>query len=246
MKHDQYFSNLPFRFFNVWAEHNEFLPLVEREWKQRKARNHMKNVWLHLKGLKPVLKALNNEEYKNVSLKISQDRAELSVIQEQLNRNWSGNRQEQEKNALQKLEKWFGVEESILKQKSRARWIKLGDANTHYFFEVMKERAQRKQITILTSLIGIKLTKPTNIQTEVVQFYKGLTGSSTYKLTTHKLTTINKLIMRVGPVLNHQQKKDICILVIDKEIAESLKAIEEDKTPGIDGYNACFIKESGL
>lgn len=39
-----------------------------------------------------------------------------------------------------------------MKQKSKARWIKLGDSNTKYFSVVLKERTQKKQLRELTSL----------------------------------------------------------------------------------------------
>nr|XP_009615730.1 uncharacterized protein LOC104108414 [Nicotiana tomentosiformis] len=56
------------------------------------------------------------------------------------------------------LEKWNLLEESILRQKSRAQWIQLGDSNSMYFATVMRERSQRKQIMELNSLSGRKIS----------------------------------------------------------------------------------------
>ncbi|KAM3285583.1 hypothetical protein P3S67_024382 [Capsicum chacoense] len=90
-----------------------------------------------------------------------------------------------------------------MKQKSRAQWIKLGDANTKYFSAVVKERMQRKTISKLTSLDGKTLTELKDIKEEIISFYKWLMGSAT-----------------------------------------SLKAMRDEKTPGVDGYNAVFFKKA--
>ncbi|XP_059315648.1 uncharacterized protein LOC132066340 [Lycium ferocissimum] len=75
---------------------------------------------------------------------------------------------------LQQLEKWSLIEEKILQQKSRATWIKLGDGNNKYFSVVIKDRKQRKQINVLTSLAGPTLHEPAAIQHEIISFYKSL------------------------------------------------------------------------
>ncbi|XP_060212233.1 uncharacterized protein LOC132639857 [Lycium barbarum] len=124
----------------------------------------------------------------------------------------------QEKSTIHDLEKWSQVEESALRQKSRAQWIKLGDTNSKYFSAVLKERNQRKQISTLTSLKGHTLTEPTEIKEEVISFYKSLTGSSNPNV----------------PAVSKNED----------EITTSLKAIGDDKAPGIDGYNAVFFKKS--
>ncbi|XP_055828521.1 uncharacterized protein LOC129896606 [Solanum dulcamara] len=56
----------------------------EKEWQQRKAKGHMKNVWIHLKNLKPQFKKLNQTEYKAVTQRIMQARDNLANIQKQL------------------------------------------------------------------------------------------------------------------------------------------------------------------
>lgn len=58
-----------------------------------------------------------------------------------------------------------------LKQKSRAKWIQLGDSNNKYFTAIMKERTQRKHILKITALTGDKLTHPDDIKEEIVGFY---------------------------------------------------------------------------
>ncbi|XP_075079748.1 uncharacterized protein LOC107805067 [Nicotiana tabacum] len=141
--------------------------------------------------------------------------------------------QAQERDELQKLEKWAMIEESIMKHKSRDKWIKLGDANTKYFSAVMKERNHRKQIKELMGSDGNKINKQEGIQEEILRFYKGLMDTATVNL-----TTVNREVMKKGPTLNKEQRMILNTEVTRQEVYEGLKGIGDDKAPGIDGYNA--------
>ncbi|XP_019262454.1 PREDICTED: uncharacterized protein LOC109240279 [Nicotiana attenuata] len=142
----------------------------------------------------------------------------------------------QKKELIQSLEKWSSGEESALQQKAKARWIKLGDSNNKYFLALIKERTQRKKITELTSLTNRKLVEPEEIREEIVNFYKGLMGSTAYVLPAVKKQTIRK-----GPCITQQQR--LCAEVTEKEIYDGLSSIGNDKSPGVDGYNAYFFKQ---
>ena len=92
---------------------------------------------------------------------------------------------------LIKLEKWSLIEESALRQKSRIKWIQLGDENNKYISSVIKERTQKKQVRSIMSLNGQMLYDPQEIQEEFVMFYKSLMGSSA-----GKLPAINAKVMK--------------------------------------------------
>ncbi|KAH0746137.1 hypothetical protein KY285_007794 [Solanum tuberosum] len=69
---------------------------------------------------------------------------ELSRIQEELYDEATIDLVEQEKEIMMKLEKWSMIEESALRQKSRTRWIQLGDTNNKYCSAIIKERTKKK------------------------------------------------------------------------------------------------------
>ncbi|XP_075074296.1 uncharacterized protein LOC142161947 [Nicotiana tabacum] len=252
-------GKVPFRFFNAWTNHQEFIQIMTEVWNTKNSTGTMKSIWYKLKALKAPLKALNVKEFKGIKLRIEAARMELKDIQEQLSNKYSDSLLKREKETLLNLENWSMIEENILQQKARAKWIQLGDDNTKYFTAVMKDRSQRKQINEITERYGDRVTDPEGITEEILDFYKSLMGS-----TTRSLLAINRLYMSNSPRLTQQQRKDLCadvtdqeILeslkaigndkapdVADQEILESLKAIGDDKAPGIDGYNVVFFKKS--
>ncbi|XP_019225971.1 PREDICTED: uncharacterized protein LOC109207494 [Nicotiana attenuata] len=204
-------GKIPFGFFNVWADHPNFMALVEEVWKEHHNSDPTKNVWYKLNTLRPLLKQLNNAEFRVAK----------------------------EKQLLENLKKWSLIEENILQQKARAKWIRLGDANSKYFSAIMKERRQRKVITELVNAFGDRLTYDHQIQEEIITFYKSLMGSAATQL-----PAVNKQVMKNGPVLNHMHHIGLCAEVTAQEIYEGMCAIGDYKAPRVDGYNALFFLAS--
>ena len=80
-----------------------------------------------------MLKQLNRKEFKCIGKQIDMARIEVANVQIQLNEQVTDEFIVKEKELLIKLEKWSLIEESALRQKSRIRWIHLGDANKQVF-----------------------------------------------------------------------------------------------------------------
>ncbi|KAG5581137.1 hypothetical protein H5410_051764 [Solanum commersonii] len=106
-----------------------------------------------------------------------------------------------EKEVKDNSEKWLNIEESIVKQKSRVQWLQLGDENTTYFQASLKTRIAQNKITSLTTATGRIGNNSTDIEEEIISFYKQLLGSCATQL-----PVVNPLIMRNGPVLNRSQQ----------------------------------------
>ncbi|XP_075099615.1 uncharacterized protein LOC142176333 [Nicotiana tabacum] len=79
---------VPFRFFNVWADHSEFSHIVAARWNQNHVSRRMKSIWYKLKERKLRFKQLNKEEYKGVTEIIDQERNKLKSIQQKAQANW--------------------------------------------------------------------------------------------------------------------------------------------------------------
>lgn len=108
-----------------------------------------------IKKVKQAMKELNKAEYNVVGVKVKEYRQKLIEVQEHVS-DLGQNRQliEDEKAAKLQLEKWSRIEESIMKQKSRIKWLQLGDANTAYFFASMKSRCSQNKIRRLIKSDG--------------------------------------------------------------------------------------------
>ncbi|KAJ8752286.1 hypothetical protein K2173_003922 [Erythroxylum novogranatense] len=71
----------PFKFFNFWTRHPDFLAIVEDSWKVPIAGSPMLRLFLKLKRLKVVFRRLNKECYADISQKVLVKRKELDDLQ---------------------------------------------------------------------------------------------------------------------------------------------------------------------
>ncbi|XP_026456778.1 uncharacterized protein LOC113357549 [Papaver somniferum] len=68
-------------------------------------------------------------------------------------------------------------EESSLKQQFRVKWLNMGDSNTPFFHNSLKERRYRNNILFLYNSENVKLSEDKDIANECVSYYSHLFGS---------------------------------------------------------------------
>ncbi|KAH0761419.1 hypothetical protein KY290_017492 [Solanum tuberosum] len=141
-----------------------------------------------------------------------------------------------EKDTLQEITKWGLIEEQALRQRSRAIWIKEGYANTKNFHAQLKMRIRRNSIHSIYTKWGTKLTDPNDIEQEFISVFKCLMGSSTGSLPCPDISVIQQ-----GPCLSYEQKCSLVKEVTIHEVNTTIKGLQKEKAPGVDGYPVDFF-----
>jgi hypothetical protein len=140
----------PFRVINGWFDHPEFLPFIESCWKGYKIMGKKAFVLKEkFKLLKESLRKWNKEVFGYLDLNIEKTVKELNDLE----RSMGGDANDVDVPLRAALNKDFWnqihLKESLLKQKSRMKWVKEGDSNTKYFHESIKQRRGRNQLVAL-------------------------------------------------------------------------------------------------
>nr|XP_009629730.1 uncharacterized protein LOC104119842 [Nicotiana tomentosiformis] len=230
----------PYIFYNYVAENSEFLKVVEKAWGISNKWQGMEKVWQKLKLVKHKLKMLHTEEFKRVREKVQTIRRQLQETQEKIQDPCHQTSLfDTEKELRGKLEKWGVIEESIMRQKSRTQWLKLGDSNSAYFYACLKIRTSMNSIKSLVNQDGKLLKNEQKVKDEVVGFYKELLGN-----VAEQIPMINPKIMRNGPILKREQQLKLIEPITTEEICIAMKNIYDNKAPGCDGFNIFFFKKA--
>jgi hypothetical protein len=123
--------------------------------------------------------------------------------------------------------------ESLIIQRSRARWLREGDANTSYFHACIKSRRQHNSITALQSGDGW-LETPDSIRNAVVTFFTNHFSSGF--LRRPKLEGIQ------FPSVSLEGNQQLVSPFQLVEIEEAIANYDGNKSPGPDGFNFAFVK----
>lgn len=69
-----------FRFYNVIADHDDFLQTVREHWNGPASSNLLKNIWMKCKRLKTRLKAINTQFFRNTAEKVTELRVSYRTL----------------------------------------------------------------------------------------------------------------------------------------------------------------------
>lgn len=122
------------------------------------------------------------------------------------------------------------VEEKILLQESRIKWIMEGDENTFVFHASVKQSVATNRIAFPRNEQGEQITEPCLIKAEIVDFYKRALG-----IASRFIQVVDSGLIRKGPLISSVQAKALLAPVRDDEIDRGLMQIHNLRAQGIDG-----------
>ncbi|KAL4348042.1 hypothetical protein GQ457_17G005950 [Hibiscus cannabinus] len=166
----------PFKFFNFWADHPEFITIVEDSWKQPVSGNPLHVLFVKLKRLKEPLRKLNKEQFSDISNRVLAKHVEFENVQRMIVTNPSPMVVGQEKRVAAELLDLYKVEENFLMQKSKVQFIKEGDQNSSFFFRQVAVRQRANSIRVLQDSQDSNLDTFESISGELVRFFSSSLG----------------------------------------------------------------------
>ncbi|XP_050217536.1 uncharacterized protein LOC126668373 [Mercurialis annua] len=128
-------------------------------------------------------------------------------------------------------------EESYYKQKSRVQWLNLGDSNTKFFHNSLKQRRIVNCIPILQLEDGSTINSSNEIHIEMTRFYKNLFRKGDFNR-----NHIKREEFRKGFILAEEDGVTFMRKVTEQEVKTAVFSIGPDKAAAPDGYNGHFFK----
>jgi hypothetical protein len=225
----------PFRFNNYWLHHKDFRPLVEEWWTSFSLSGWMRFILKEkLKGLKSVIRSWHKEVYGAMDTKIRllvEDIKDLDVKGELVV--LSEEEVDSRKRKFSELWHLLKSKDSLIVQRSRARWLKEGDANTRYFHKCLKGRRSSNSIRAL-QVGGVWVDTPLLIRQATIDFFKQqFCRSRSPKLLLDGISF---------PILSGEANTSLTLPFTLGEIEEVVLDSDGSKSPGPDGSNFNFVK----
>lgn len=127
------FGPNPFKFYNAWVAEDDFNDIVKNAWMTQVQGTKMLQVVKKLKLVKVALRNWSKQKFGDFH-QTNVTRNHLEGIQSSLDTNACDDSLcRMDKDTRDEFKKIIAMEESMLKQKSRIKWLNLGDQNNRFF-----------------------------------------------------------------------------------------------------------------
>lgn len=221
----------PFQVFQHILEHPEFISTVNNAWSANVEGDPWFILTSKLKQVKSCLKALNRSN-GNLHEGVCQARNALMLFQENMPSGPSASMLSSENKLCDDLRTALAKEEVFLKQKSRVKWLELGDGNNSFFHRSCQKRWNSNKILALQDGSGSTVHSHDEISAVIVDYFQDLLG--TQKPVDCFDTDVDL------PALSSAQQMYLCSPFLDSDIYEVLKRMAKKKSPGPDGLSPEF------
>ncbi|KAG5547389.1 hypothetical protein RHGRI_013168 [Rhododendron griersonianum] len=134
------------------------------------------------------------------------------------------------------------AEESFMRQRSRIKWLALGDQNTKFFHQKVCARRARNTILSLTDTNGNRVDDPEAVKKLILDYYISLLGS----VRDGRVDATDQLQLAITNRISDTAQHMLVQPVIGEEIKKTLWSIHGDKAPGPNGYNSMFYQKNWL
>jgi len=223
-----------FKFENHWTDHEEFLGIVKEAWKTWVAGTPMYRMIAKQHEVKKALKKWSANKFGNIVHKVGEATSHLANVRrrkEEVPADASLVREEEV--AKEDLNRILAREESIIRQKSRVKWLKEGDRNTRFFHAHLRVRRATNKVRRVCEGATI-IEEEGEIRERFRNFFANLFAND-FQVVPIKHTVIL-------PQVTHLEGERLIRKLDVKELEHVVLHANVDKAPGPDGFNAKFFK----
>lgn len=228
-----------FKFINRVTEVDEYYEQVKRTWDNMVRGKKQNTLWFKLMRLQATIRNMSRP-FVGIKEQIDKARGELEAVQKNIvHDKMNAYLTKEEKNKSERMLELLAIEEHVMRQRAKVKWIRLGDGNNAYFHASLKSKHSNMRIHRLCKADGAEITGQDETTEEVLHFYGNLMGS-----TQKNLQVVDIMVLRKGKQLSKDQRTGLIKEVTENEIVKALDSIGDLKAPGVDGYNSKFFKSS--
>ncbi|XP_057808794.1 uncharacterized protein LOC131023266 [Salvia miltiorrhiza] len=227
-----------FRFLNMWVMHPDFHNLVQSSWSgDMDVRCPIFKVMAKLRKLRADLKTWNRNVFGNVDVQILATETALMDVQQRISQNgYSDLLFDEEIEAQARLNIILERKNSLLHQKSRAKWLTDGDRNTSFFHRLIKFRKPKYRLDHLR--IGDHFSSDKeDIKNHIIDFFSNL-----FREEGPSRDDRTMLEAIIDHSVSEEQNANLIRIPEDEEIKVSVFGMDASSAPGPDWFSGCFYQ----
>ncbi|KAF5462709.1 hypothetical protein F2P56_018695 [Juglans regia] len=160
----------PFRFQQMWIEHQEFLDFVKNVWSEPTVGTGLDNLASKLKKVNVALREWNKQVFGRTNAHIAFLEEKVEGLEGTLQREWDVDAKRELVLASAELSSWRHREDMRLAQMAKIKWKMEGDRNSKFFY-VWLANKRHKRIQGMRTPDGLEFNSPEAIHNGVVDYF---------------------------------------------------------------------------
>lgn len=227
-------SKRPFRFEAAWLKHEGFKELLLNSWD---GEIKTPDALYRLRG---TLKKWNREVFGDIQNRKDRLVQDIKLVQDLLELNQTDVLLKREEDLIKEFDVVLEQEEILWFQKSREKWIALGDRNTSFSHTSTIIKRRRNRIEMLKDGEGRWISESNELEKLAVDYYKKLYSMEDMDLVVEKLPAAGFI------QLTRAETADLVKPFSALEVERSIRSIGQYKAPGQMGFNLDSISNVGM
>ncbi|XP_026420116.1 uncharacterized protein LOC113316107 [Papaver somniferum] len=226
----------PFRVQKMWFLHSDFLRMVRDSWNMPISGSFDFIFSKKLKRLKGIIKEWNIRVFGNVHSRLKQDqlRFEAAALLSDDNPD-DITKLNIMKDAMDKLNDTRAQLNTMLKQKSRNKWLVEGSSNTNFFHNSIRIRRSSNTISELVDSAGNTISDYELLRNHFVHYYEDKFNGPELE--------IDPILFDYGHIsISEEESLAMDRIPSSEEIKHAVFDLGEDSAPGPDGFSGCFYR----
>lgn len=230
-----YVVGRPFKFESFWITEEECRGIVDEEWHRLTEGSDMVKVCKKLRGCKDKLKRWHREKFEDLRLQISVTREKLLEVQQQLNDGFNSDLMVNEKELRKKIEDLWKKDAMFWQQRSRVKWLQLGDRNSRFFHLTTLQRRQRNQIERLKDANGVWRCDPKDLGGLIKTHFQKIFNTPPER-------DFEDVLSLIETVISSEINDALTKPVLREEVRNAVFQMAPLKAPGSDGFPGLFYQ----
>ncbi|KAG2329091.1 hypothetical protein Bca52824_000271 [Brassica carinata] len=166
-----------FIYFDMFSMHPDFQQKIRDAWMADiVSSSPMSSLYQRLRSAKACCKSLNRSSFSNIQARAKEAKQALDNVQSRVLTDPSAQLFQEEMEVRTSWMFYAAAEESFLHQKSRVKWLGVGDMNTGVFHKAVRANLSRNVIHYLLDSAGRKIFDSVTLKNMASQFYESLLG----------------------------------------------------------------------
>lgn len=225
----------PFRFESFWVTEEDCRSIVSLAWSKDWEGSMMLAMCKKLRGCKELLKEWDRTKFRDLRLRIAVTKEQLLDVQKQLGNGDNPDFRALEEKLIRKLEDLWQKNAMFWHQRSRVKWLQMGDKNSRFFHLTTIQRRQRNQIVRLKDNDGVWHSENKEIAGIIKNHFQSLYD-------TPPARDFGDLLSLIEPIITPEMNARLVKEVSREEVRATVFEMGPLKAPGSDGFPGLFYQ----